>query len=70
MSTLIVVLDLGQLVGAEDGLVVEEPIEFKGELERWDVDVEFCIDSILPIEVELQRRIQDRKLLFQPHFQL
>lgn len=69
MLALVVVLDLSQLVGAEDGLVMKESIKFEGELERWDVYVEFGIDGVLPIEMELKRRIQGMKLLLQSHLQ-
>lgn len=50
--TLVVILDLSQLLWSIYGLIVKDAIEFKGKLKRWNVNVQLGIDRILAIEVK------------------
>lgn len=65
----IIVLDRGQLIGAVDWFVVEDTIELEGEFERGDVDVEFSVDGVFTVEVELKGWIEYRKLFGEPYFE-
>ena len=63
-------LHLGKLLRAEDRLIVKDAVEFKGKLERRDVDVEFSVDSVFSIEVKLKGGIEFGKFHGQPDFKL
>jgi len=48
---------------------VEDAVEFEGELERRDEDVEFAIDGVGAVEVEIKIGIEPWEFLGEPAFQ-
>jgi hypothetical protein len=67
--TSIIGFHLGKFVGSVDGFVVEDAVEFKGEFQGRDEDVEFTIDGVSAVEVEFEGGIEDRELLLKPSFE-
>jgi hypothetical protein len=66
----IVVLNSSELFWSVDWLVVEDAIQFKGELERRDEDVKFGVDGIGSVEAELKTRKEQWQLFLKPSFEL
>ncbi len=65
----VVVLNGSKFVFAVDGFVVEDTIQLEGEFERRDVDVEFSIDGVFTVEVEIKCRVELGKLVLKPSFE-
>ena len=53
-----------------DGFVVEDAVQLEGEFERGDVDVEFAVDGVFVVEVELKIRVEFWQLGGEPDFEL
>ena len=48
---------------------MKDAIQLEGELETWNVDVEFSIDGVSAVEVKLDGGIKERELFLEPAFE-
>jgi len=62
--------DSVEFVLTVDGLVVIDAIQFKGKSERRDKDVEFGLDGVFPVEVNLKVWVEGGELFFEPSLYL
>ena len=55
-----------EFVRAVDWFVVEDAVEFKGEFERRNIDVEFTVNGIFAVEVKFERGVESGKFGGEP----
>ena len=58
-----------EFVRAVDWFVVEDAVEFKGEFERRNIDVEFTVNGIFAVEVKFERGVESGKFGGEPDFE-